>query len=373
MAIITVSNTGGLFSSSATWVGGVVPVYPDTIDFTATSGDLTIDNQYTLAGIDFTNYIGVFRMLSGATNISILDDGAGAAGFINMGSGGYTLIDDGTDYGFSVNGTPPVILTNNVGKVNPFPIYFPDGVLGDTIIINGNWIQEGFLIDGGSGFIYTIINNGIFTLIGTHNYPLMSFSMVCNALGGVYFNGDITFFSALFYGGDIKLVGGNFSCPQVEFSNAYSDIKIDFNNHIFEYLSIGGDVNNNIQLNSVLLSNELSLNEHINLTGNFGFNISTILCDYTNNLTLILNPSAEYFINNQINMRDCIIMSSVAGVKSKLTLGQNINQVLMCNITATDIDSSNGRRVNNFYGTATNCDNWRIWTDNTLPQVTSTF
>ena len=25
------------------------------------------------------------------------------------------------------------------------------------------------------------------------------------------------------------------------------------------------------------------------------------------------------------------------------------------------------------FGTATNCDNWRIWTDNTLPQVPSTF
>lgn len=364
MAIITVSNIGGNFSDTATWVGGEIPVYPDTIAFTSTSGDLTIDNQYTLAGIDFTNYTGIFRMLSGATKLSIIDDGAGTAGFINMGSGGYTLIDDGTDFGFSVNGAPPVILTNNVGKVNPFPIGLPDS---GTVIINGNWKQEGFLIDGGFG-VYTFINNGIFTLIGTHNYPLMSFSMGCNALGGVYFNGDITFGGATFDGGDIKLIGGTFNCPSISFYNSIDNIKIDFNNYTFEYLELMGNINNSFQLDSTLLANDANIFD-ANLTGNFGFNANKL----TGSGEIIFKSTIEYFVNNQINMRDYIIMSSVAGVKAKLTLGQNIDQLLVLNVTATDIDSSNGVRVNNFYGTATNCDNWRIWNDNTLPQVPSTF
>lgn len=368
MAIITVSNIGGNFSDTATWVGGEIPVYPDTIAFTSTSGNLTIDDTYTLAGVDFTNYTGVFRMLSGATQISVVDDGAGTEGFINIGSGGYTFINDGTDYGIFMGGVLPVILTNNVGKVNPFPIGLPEAGI---VIINGNWIQEGFLYDAGTG-VYTFINNGIFTLIGTHNYPLMNFSVGCNALGGVYFNGDITFVSSSFDGGDIKLIGGTFNSPSTSFFNSIDNIKIDFNNHTFEYIEFYGNINNSFQLDSTLLVNDANIFD-ANLTGNFGFNANTLFCDYGSNVTLILNSAVEYFVNNQINMRDCIIMSSVAGVKAKLTLGQNIDQLLVLSVTATDIDSSNGVRVNNFYGTATNCDNWKVWTDNTLPQAASTF
>lgn len=74
-----------------------------------------------------------------------------------------------------------------------------------------------------------------------------------------------------------------------------------------------------------------------------------------------------------VDITNSTFSASTSGVKAKLTLGQNIDQLRVVNITAIDIDSSNGRRVNNFYGTATNCDNWRIWNDNTLPQVSSTF
>ena len=57
MALITISNTGGNFNATTTWVGGVVPVSIDTINATATSGPLTINVASTVAGVDFTNYV----------------------------------------------------------------------------------------------------------------------------------------------------------------------------------------------------------------------------------------------------------------------------------------------------------------------------
>lgn len=57
MAVITISNTGGNFNATASWVGGVVPLTTDTIAATATSGPLTINVASTVAGVDFTNYV----------------------------------------------------------------------------------------------------------------------------------------------------------------------------------------------------------------------------------------------------------------------------------------------------------------------------
>jgi hypothetical protein len=57
MALRTVSNTGGNWNATTTWVGGVVPSATlDTVAFTATSGPLTVNVASTCININFTNY-----------------------------------------------------------------------------------------------------------------------------------------------------------------------------------------------------------------------------------------------------------------------------------------------------------------------------
>ena len=57
MALRTVSNTGGNWNATTAWVGGVVPVAADTVDFTATSGNLVVNvTTAALGGINFTNW-----------------------------------------------------------------------------------------------------------------------------------------------------------------------------------------------------------------------------------------------------------------------------------------------------------------------------
>lgn len=93
MPLRTVSNTGGNWSATTAWVGGVVPIAGDTVDFTATSGNLTV-NVITanLAGIDFTNYTATI------TFNNLLN----TSGTVNLGTGGFTIA--GANF-LNINGT----------------------------------------------------------------------------------------------------------------------------------------------------------------------------------------------------------------------------------------------------------------------------
>lgn len=81
MAIRTVSNTGGNWNATGTWVGGVVPSATlDTVVFTATSGPLTVNVASTCIGINFANYANTITFSNSLT----------INGPINLGTGGYT-------------------------------------------------------------------------------------------------------------------------------------------------------------------------------------------------------------------------------------------------------------------------------------------
>ncbi len=81
MAVITVSNTGGNWNATTTWVGGVVPSPTlDTVAFTATSGNLNVNVASTCIGIDFTNYVNTITFTALLT----------INGPVNLGTGGYT-------------------------------------------------------------------------------------------------------------------------------------------------------------------------------------------------------------------------------------------------------------------------------------------
>lgn len=67
MAVITISNAGGNFSSTAAWVGGVVPLAVDSLLASATSGPLTLDGERICAGIDFELYTSTLTMNAGIT------------------------------------------------------------------------------------------------------------------------------------------------------------------------------------------------------------------------------------------------------------------------------------------------------------------
>ncbi len=255
MAIITVSNIGGSFFDPAAWVGGVIPGLYDSIAFTSTSGNLEIDGYLTnnILGIDFTNFTGDFKMSGVVSALNIENNGA-ISSFINFGTGGYTFTDAsvGNNAAIQIFSNTDCIITNTVNKVNPFRLLFT------RMSITGTWQQQGILYDGGGFLLSTVINDGILHLLGTQNLPY-GWENVSNATGGIYFNGDINISSGYFDGGDIKLIGGNFSCPEMYFFSSSNNIKVDFNNNVFESVEFGGSIINSVQLDFALSANNLSI------------------------------------------------------------------------------------------------------------------
>lgn len=147
MALRTVSDTGGNWNATATWVGGVVPVAGDTVDFTATSGNLTVNViTATLAGIDFTNYVNTITF----NNDIRLNNGT-----LNLGTGGYTQI--GSTNGVSFSGTSNITCN---GVICPFTL-----TLAGTITLNDDlYFSNNFI---GNTSNSTINNFHIYCMSGT--------------------------------------------------------------------------------------------------------------------------------------------------------------------------------------------------------------
>jgi hypothetical protein len=99
MATYTVANGGGNINAAATFVGGVgIPGAADTIDFTGTSGQLTVNVATTILDINFSGYTNVITFnnnLSVSRNIILNTTTstyttAGGLGIIKTGTGTIT-------------------------------------------------------------------------------------------------------------------------------------------------------------------------------------------------------------------------------------------------------------------------------------------
>jgi hypothetical protein len=169
MAARTVSNTGGNWNTTATWVGGAVPIAGDDVNFTATSGPLTVNvSTANLIGINFTNYVGTI----------IFNNPINTTGTINLGTGGY--IQAGPSGLALVN-------TNNItsnGVIWSRTLTFQAATF--TTILNDALNVTGAILSTG-GFIHTI--NGFSLYVGGN------LSMASNGILGttnLIFNGTGT-------------------------------------------------------------------------------------------------------------------------------------------------------------------------------------
>lgn len=96
MAVITISDAGGNWNATASWVGGVVPLTTDSILATSTSGPLTVNVTSTIAGMDLTSYTNTLTVSAQLTTsgLNILGSGMTVSGtsFIQQSSGTMSTI-----------------------------------------------------------------------------------------------------------------------------------------------------------------------------------------------------------------------------------------------------------------------------------------
>lgn len=184
MAIRTVSNTGGNWNTKSTWVGNVKPVVGrDSVAFTATSGPLLLDGSVTvdtrIKGIDFRNYTNTFT-LKGANLIIDDTNTSGRASFVNLGTGGYTIVLQ--DYlGGPVNPVDNnelgIYITPQLSQVctltsNGTPWDHVLYISTDQVVsLADNWVQNGrWSLDYGPSGQGTTLRNNSITLNGEHTY-----------------------------------------------------------------------------------------------------------------------------------------------------------------------------------------------------------
>ena len=166
MAIRTVSNTGGNWNSTATWTGGVVPISGDSIAFTATSGNLTVNvNTASLSGVNFTNYVGTITF----------NNTINTSGFLNLGTGGYTQA-----------GASGVVLN------------------GPTTLTSGGVTWSNILTFGGTSATYTLADN--WTVTGAITFQGVGVTTLTNNTLNI--NGDLTQTSSGSYSGTTAIVFG---------------------------------------------------------------------------------------------------------------------------------------------------------------------
>ena len=125
MAVRTVSNTGGNWNATTTWVGGVVPIAGDTVDFTATSGNLVVNvATVVLAGINFTNYANTITFTAAITS----------TGTINLGNNGFTQAGAS---GLIVSGTATISGTTVWSRTLQFTGTSITYTLGSNLTVTG--------------------------------------------------------------------------------------------------------------------------------------------------------------------------------------------------------------------------------------------
>lgn len=365
MAIVVVSNSGGSIAVGSTYVGGVAPTSNDSIAFTSTSGQLDVDSVINIQGIDFTNHVGIINFTQPITINSTSN-----THFVNLGTGGYTLSGVPEIKYSNTTAAAALSLTSN-GTVWTGTLNLACNITNNNITQVDDWNQNGefktaanvqvrFL--GGKNFNINGICNG--DVNGDLQFNSLNTATI-------NLNGTVNIPGAMgFDGGKLKYISGVVNTPGLYISSSES-VVLDISPILFPIISISN--NANIQLDSTLNSVILALDGILAFTGYFGFTTSSLTIGLTSPPTITFASGNEYIVNDTININGATFLTSIPGVKAKFTLGQNIDQIAVVQITATDIDSSGGRRVNNFFGTATNCDNWRVWYDCTLPQVASTF
>lgn len=301
MAVITISNTGGNWNATTTWVGGVVPVLGDSVVAAATSGPLTVNiTTAACTSINFTNYVNTFTISSGQT-LTV----SGGVTFV----AGMTVAGTGT---FAVNATSSF---TSAGLAMPFGISFSGAI---TVTLQDNLTVNGLLSLGSTATTTSINGNTItasggVTMNGTGTTTIVTGTTNLKVTGGTIngnsnatttliqlrlnleIAGNVTFTNgAWFYyntntlthtSGTVTTTGSSIANNGINTTYACSGITWNTFSAAAGTLTLNQDLNVSglLQLSGGALTVTLAGTGKINCSGNFDIGIST-----GNNTTCII-------------------------------------------------------------------------------------
>jgi hypothetical protein len=315
MATYTVAPGGGNINSASTYVGGVgIPGAADNIDFTISSGQLTVNTSTTITNIDFSNYQNVITF-----NSSLIINGNivfGDAG----GNATYTVVTNANG-DFRKTGTG-FITSNN--KVWAGKLTFLSGTY--TITLNDKATISGAVTVGGS--VGTTITLSSANVLDTERFDV---------LGDFTYSGTL---SALAGTALIKFTGtANQSVSWTSTGAVRNNIKIDKTGGT---LSLSGTINYNTgtftYVQGTVDAGTSTLNSAISTT--FATNGIT-----WNNVTFA-GTSQTYTFSNDFTIAGNL---SLSGTTAMTLTGNNI--FITGNLSITTTASIGGTTLITFNGT----------------------
>jgi hypothetical protein len=304
MATRTVSNAGGNFSSTSTWVEGIVPTSVDDVVFTATSGNLTVNVNSECANLDFTNYVNTFSM---AVNV-------------NLGVTGNLTLSPSTTYSYG-GGTSSIILRQSCniqsnGSVLTIPLsstvdnitftflddltclslIFSNSGLGATTTLNGSTVflnnltlSSNNMTVGGTTILH--FNRSGSSLITTSNVRVIGCNTVLEPLGVLTFS-----VSAIFSNANLTYVSGTVVWPTTSLIIRGTCV-LDLKGQSVLTLLINNN-STNITLNSDINLTNLTCSSSLTLAGIGILTTKNIFLSNLMTLSLAHDLYVEVFQNN---------------------------------------------------------------------------
>jgi hypothetical protein len=308
MAARTVSNTGGNWNATTTWVGGVVPIAGDTVDFTPTSGNLTVNvSTASLAGINFTNYVGTITFNN---NINVNTS-------VNLGTGGYTQAGAS---GLVINGTT-TITSNGVTWSRTLSFSTGTQTLSDNLSVTGTVTFNGAVtvnsntfniggnltINGTTSGTSTIIFNGTGAQTWTHGSAIyLSNNLTINKASGTLTIGSLALPNVYYQTGTLTYnnIGGT-----VDTTTNSSTLNIGASTT----LNTNGITWNNF---TVLGTNPtITLLSNVNITGTLTFALTSGTLNFTTGGNLFNATGNLSVVSGAINLpNDLYVVNATLGV-----------------------------------------------------------
>jgi hypothetical protein len=369
MPVRTISNTGGNWNATGTWVEGAIPTSSDNLVATATSGPLTVTANASINGVNFTNYTNTFTINSGVT----LTQGAGSATsqpftFV----AGMTVAGTGT---LSFNGT---FTMTSGGKVWTGNLTFAPqgGGSNRTITLGDNWTIDGNLsfipgtanlqqVVNGAGISITtggnLISTGVQIISGTALINVTSPSPTISLQGGALFAGRFGLSLTINSSGTVTFSTANISYGGAgrTFTHTSGTIVFSFPNS--NWYSVSGTTTYSLNSTTFPFPN-------FTVTANpiFAGSQGASFISYTSTtagLTHTFASSRTYTISSGItltgtNASRISFVSSIASTQAVLTVLQGAT-IDVGYANATDIDSSLGQTVWSYRGTLLRTNNWQ--------------
>ena len=384
--VLTISDSGGNFDDTATWVEGVVPTDLDDVVATATSGQLTVNVYSYCRTLDFTNYASTLTV-NDTLEVGYLYEDPSFAFFIIFvsamtitTSGGTPVLKlnasilGGSSFTITSNSKVwPGALENsvygglNLGYADNFTI-LGGLTLNSSININYNTLTIG----GGFNNSYNCIGTTNLVMNGTGTWSgggVISNNLTINTAGTITISGLVGYVD-----GTLTYTAGTIlqiSDPEIRFG-LVSEPGPTLNIAGITWQKLGiFSSNTTLTINSYLTAiSFLNYEFGTTFTGAFGCSFSNLIITTSaddNSMNFTLEQGNTYTVTNSFRLihrftTETEFFGTIRSSSLTLTTALNYtgtDQYQTCvYFNATRINSSGGNNIKFWRGTMTSTTNW---------------